>query len=92
MNTKLQMATAAALLVVAVLLIFLPQSRTTAFIALGGVLWMAVCGEVFFRLWKAGVLSRRVFQNHFQSNTSNVSLLTALSIIFGAIAIVSLTI
>jgi len=81
-------AAEAALVIVATLLIFIPELRTTPMRLLLGALWAAISGLHVLRLYRAGTLNMTPRQIYQASARPKLAALSFVAILTGSVAIV----
>ena len=89
MRKHLSTVVAGVLVVVATLLVFIPESRTLPMRMMLGVLWVIVAGSTFWRLHRAGVLRMTPGQLHQMVAKPKFSLLHSAALMIGAVAIIA---
>ena len=87
MKRHLDVVAGAGLLIVATVLVFIPELRTTPMRLAGGVLWLIVGGSTMWRDWKAGILKLTPAQIYALRTRPRVSLLTLVAMAMAAVAL-----
>ena len=80
---------AGVLLVVAVVLVFIPELRTPPMRLALGILWVITAGSTFWRLHRARALTMTLGQIHQMAGKPKFGLLHSVSLLMGVVAIIA---
>lgn len=87
MLKRLATVAAAALLIVSVLLIFIPELRAAPMLAVLAISWVVTAGSIIWRVFKSGALTMTPGQIFRMPVKPNISALEVIAILLGSAAI-----
>lgn len=87
MSRVIDLTTGAALLIVATVLVFIPESRTESLRLANTVLFFIVVAPSMWRIWTAGLLTKTPAQIYAAPNRPKESLLSTVAMAMGVVAL-----